>query len=228
MIGVNVESKTRCGDLGEVAELAAAAGARHEGRMHQVDTYFAVEQGRLKLREIVHTARRRHNRDGRADPVRAPGRGRGAQERVRADPVVDLTEASAARGGARHSGRGREGRELWLVDATRIHLDTVTGLGEFVELETVGAGAPTLPSVPSTIGCSECSLSIRRTASRAPTSTSSSLLERLQDRLPHELEDEPGLDVLHLGSRGQLVEHEPAQDRPCRARRRGRGSRRRP
>ena len=33
----------------------------------------------------------------------------------------------------------RKRRELWLLDATRIHLDLVEDLGAFVELETVAA-----------------------------------------------------------------------------------------
>ncbi len=37
----------------------------------------------------------------------------------------------------------RKRRELLLLDATRIHLDRVVGLGDFVELETVSAGTPT-------------------------------------------------------------------------------------
>ena len=36
----------------------------------------------------------------------------------------------------------RKRRELWLLDATRLHLDRVEGLGDFVELETVLGGAP--------------------------------------------------------------------------------------
>jgi len=56
MLGANVESKTRCADLEEVARLAASLGARYEGRLDQVDTYFRVPSGRLKLREIAHRA----------------------------------------------------------------------------------------------------------------------------------------------------------------------------
>ena len=45
---------------------------------------------------------------------------------------------------ATHGVRGcvRKRRNLWILDATRIHLDEVEGLGAFVELETVSEGAP--------------------------------------------------------------------------------------
>ena len=54
MRGANVESKTRATDLEAVARVVARLGARYEGRLDQVDTYFQVPQGRLKLREISH------------------------------------------------------------------------------------------------------------------------------------------------------------------------------
>lgn len=56
MLGANVESKTRCADLESVARLAAEVGARYEGRLDQVDTYFRVPRGRLKLRELTHAS----------------------------------------------------------------------------------------------------------------------------------------------------------------------------
>ncbi len=145
MIGVNVESKTRCTDLGEVAELAAAAGARYEGRLHQVDTYFAVEQGRLKLREIVHTGPA-GDTSAKAELIRyerpdEAGARVSAYERIKlADPTPKQAQLAAECG---IRGVVEKDRGLWLVDSTRIHLDRVVGLGDFVELETVCVGAPT-------------------------------------------------------------------------------------
>ena len=145
MIGVNVESKTRCTDLGEVAELAAAAGARYEGRLHQVDTYFAVEQGRLKLREIVNT-RPAGETTATAELIRYE-RPDEAGARVSSYERTELADATETRAqlASEHGVRGvvEKDRELWLVGATRIHLDRVVGLGDFVELETVCRGAPT-------------------------------------------------------------------------------------
>lgn len=48
--GTNIETKVRCDDLGAVAERACAAGARGEGRLDQVVTYFGAVGGSwLKL-----------------------------------------------------------------------------------------------------------------------------------------------------------------------------------
>ena len=56
MRGANVESKTRVTDLDAVARVVARLGAWYEGRLDQVDSYFRVPHGRLKLREVSHLA----------------------------------------------------------------------------------------------------------------------------------------------------------------------------
>jgi adenylate cyclase class IV len=144
LIAANVESKSPCGDPGVLACRAAALGARHEGVLEQEDTYFHTADGRLKLREIVHVLP-----DGRsvrqAEVIRyerpdAPGSRVSRYERTEiADPASEK-ERLAAEHGVR--GIVRKRRELWLLGSTRIHLDRVQGLGSFVELETVAAGAP--------------------------------------------------------------------------------------
>ncbi len=48
----NIELKARCADLGAAREAALVAGARVVGVLNQIDTYFVVPHGRLKLREI--------------------------------------------------------------------------------------------------------------------------------------------------------------------------------
>jgi adenylate cyclase class IV len=46
----NVELKARCGDLARAAAACERLGARRQWTRRQVDTYFAVPEGRLKLR----------------------------------------------------------------------------------------------------------------------------------------------------------------------------------
>lgn len=144
MLGANVESKTRCADLEEVARLAAALGARYEGRLDQVDTYFRVPSGRLKVREIVQRAP-----DGgvssSAELIRyeRPDQS-GARVSRYERTEVDDAESWRGRLETEHGLRGqvRKRRELWILESTRIHLDRVESVGHFVELETVCAGAP--------------------------------------------------------------------------------------
>jgi adenylate cyclase class IV len=142
MLAANVESKTCCPDLEAVARLASALGARYEGRLEQVDTYFCVPRGRLKLREISHYAP-----DGRAFASTELIRyerpdGKGARVSVYERTAVADGESSRRRLEAAHGVRGcvRKQRALWTLDSTRIHLDEVEGLGTFVELETICSG----------------------------------------------------------------------------------------
>ena len=144
MLGANVESKTRCSDLAEVARVAASLGARHAGRLDQVDTYFHVARGRLKLREISLLAL-----DGRlelsAELIRYE-RPDESGARVSTYERTEIADPAACRAmlEAEYGLRGRvtKRRELWLHGATRIQLDSVEGLGDFVELETVAGGKP--------------------------------------------------------------------------------------
>jgi adenylate cyclase class IV len=144
MLAANVETKARCADLRGVAQLAAEIGARYEGRLDQMDTYFNAARGRLKLRELTHTTPGgqistsaeliRYQR-----PDKSGARVSMYERTELADPEscrVRLEEEVGVRG------RVSKRRELWLLGATRIHLDQVEGLGMFVELETVTAGTP--------------------------------------------------------------------------------------
>jgi predicted adenylyl cyclase CyaB len=139
MRAVNVESKAPCDDLELLASRAAALGARHAGVLEQEDVYFRAGEGRLKLRQ---TAERLP--DGRtlrqAELIRyarpdRPGARVSEYERTPVEHAQDVRAALATELGVR--GVVRKRRELWLIHATRIHLDRVEGLGGFVEIETV-------------------------------------------------------------------------------------------
>ena len=127
----NIEIKARCTDPGAVRRRLAQLGIPLACRMRQVDTYFTVPHGRLKLREIdggeaqLIQYHRPDSTDARASdyvivPVPVP---------------ASLTEALARALGVRTVVDKQ--RELYLWRHTRIHLDEVAGLGSFLELETV-------------------------------------------------------------------------------------------
>jgi len=48
---INVEIKARCADPEQVRAVLRARNARAAGTDHQIDTYFRVPAGRLKLRQ---------------------------------------------------------------------------------------------------------------------------------------------------------------------------------
>ncbi|MBC8105939.1 MAG: class IV adenylate cyclase [Anaerolineae bacterium] len=129
----NIEIKARFGDLSIARRLAKALGARKRAMLVQVDTYFAVPDGRLKLREISGDARR-------AELIwyDRPDRKTARASRYYVVPVADpkgLKVALTAALGVTTVVRKR--RELWMFKNVRIHLDCVDGLGSFIELEAV-------------------------------------------------------------------------------------------
>lgn len=48
---LNVEIKAKCSDPQRIRDILESHGAEHKGLDHQIDTYFRVQNGRLKLRE---------------------------------------------------------------------------------------------------------------------------------------------------------------------------------
>lgn len=127
----NIEIKARIPSVEHLLPQARAVADTQPVLIEQDDTFFAVPHGRLKLRvfddgsgELIHY----HRPDGSAakasDYVRVPV----------PDPAA-LREALERGCGLR--GRVRKQRWLLLAGATRIHIDRVEGLGDFMELEVV-------------------------------------------------------------------------------------------
>lgn len=127
----NIEIKARIGSVEALLPRARAVAGGEPQRIEQDDTFFPVPLGRLKLRQFE---------DGSAELIhyhRADSAEAKASDYVRV-PVPDpaaLREALARALGL--LGRVRKQRLLLLAGATRIHLDRVEGLGDFMELEVV-------------------------------------------------------------------------------------------
>ena len=127
----NIELKARCRDLDRAAVAAVSLGASRQGELIQIDTYFRVASGRLKLREIegsgaelIWYERPDHVAFRASDyfvvPVAHPQQMKAA-----------LARALGVRGEV------RKRRQLLLWHNVRIHLDQVEELGSFIELEAV-------------------------------------------------------------------------------------------
>jgi homotetrameric cytidine deaminase len=128
----NVELKARDPHPEQTLAAALAHGADDQGVLQQRDTYFAAREGRLKLRE----------EDGAAQLI-AYARADEATARTSAYHLVDVPDPASLRA-ALDAALGTvvvvdKQRRLLLDDGVRIHLDTVEGLGSWVELEAVAA-----------------------------------------------------------------------------------------
>ena len=133
----NVEIKARLADLAATRRLVAGAADRGPEVLAQTDTFFRVPGGRLKLREFSdRPAELIHYR--RPD---TPGPSESQWTKVTVPDAAALRELLAGALGVR--GQVVKRRTLFLVGRTRVHLDEVRGLGDFLELEVVLADGET-------------------------------------------------------------------------------------
>ncbi|MFQ5425514.1 MAG: class IV adenylate cyclase [Gaiellales bacterium] len=127
----NVELKARDLDPARSRAVCLQIDADDQGELWQRDTYFEVGRGRLKLRE----------QEPGADQLVFYERADDAAERLSAYWLANVGDARALRQllGAAHGEVAvvEKRRRLFLWDCVRIHLDEVSGLGSFLELEAV-------------------------------------------------------------------------------------------
>ncbi|MFC1483975.1 class IV adenylate cyclase [Candidatus Neomarinimicrobiota bacterium] len=140
----NVEIKARIEDLATTRQLVAEVAGAEPEILSQVDTYFNVETGRLKLREFS---------DTEADLIYylrpdACGPTESHYQRVSISEPQSLRELLTGALGV--CGEIRKRRHVYLVGRTRVHLDEVEGLGYFMELEVVLEGEE-----PTDVGVAE-------------------------------------------------------------------------
>ena len=134
----NIEIKARIHSVEALLPLARALADSDAELIEQDDSFYAVPNGRLKLRRFG--AIDSKHRDGPAELIHyhRPDSGDAkASDYVRVRvPDPDALHQALARG-CGLIGRVQKTRWLLLVGATRIHLDRVAGLGDFMELEVV-------------------------------------------------------------------------------------------
>jgi adenylate cyclase class IV len=130
-VASNVEVKARAGDLKDLRAKALAAGASEAGVFRQEDTFFRCASGRLKLRAVEGAGAELIAYDRPDEP--GP-----RLSRYEVVPVADPVRMKAALSSACGIlGVVRKRRTLLLLGKTRVHLDEVEGLGDYVELEFV-------------------------------------------------------------------------------------------
>jgi len=129
----NLEIKATVASLGPVrSRLRKLAGAVRIGILRQTDWYFRIPKGRLKLRQVG------ADRGGELIAYLRPDKTAARTSEFQRLPTPDA--AGTRRLLERMLGPRacvRKRREVWLYKNARIHLDTVHGLGRFVEIEVV-------------------------------------------------------------------------------------------
>ncbi|WP_367155960.1 class IV adenylate cyclase [Methylomonas sp. HYX-M1] len=127
----NIEIKARLDSIAAVLPLAAQLADQGPFEIIQDDTFFVCANGRLKLREFA-------GGDGELIFYRRPDAlGPKASHYLLVPTREPETLRQVLTQAYGQIGRVRKHRTLFLAGRTRIHLDCVQGLGDFLELEVV-------------------------------------------------------------------------------------------
>jgi len=128
----NIEIKTRIHDKAAMTDRLEKLGAKFEYTMKQCDYYFGIGADKTKLRiindnEFQLITYRRQEKHGRKDSFYE---------------IKDLSpdEKDSLLKSRKVVRQVEKTRQLWMYGNTRIHIDQVKSLGDFLELETVTEG----------------------------------------------------------------------------------------
>jgi adenylate cyclase class IV len=139
----NIEIKVAC-TSGQLADIKRRLSERKLFAIHrlgQIDTYFRVPQGRLKLREIDADGQRSAELI-QYDRPDDPGARTSTYRRISIAVDQAASLKTALRDSLGELATVCKHRTVAIWRSTRIHLDQVDGLGRFVELETVLGNDP--------------------------------------------------------------------------------------
>lgn len=132
----NLEIKVHCDNATFAAVRERAVALGEPSLLKQRDTYFAVPNGRLKLREIENGGERRAELIGYSRPDAETARFSTYHlTQIALDQMANLKASLTATIGVRVV--VSKVREVVLCRRTRIHIDQVENLGYYIELETV-------------------------------------------------------------------------------------------
>ncbi len=133
---INIEIKARCQDPGRLRAILRSENADFKGTDHQIDTYFKVNMGRLKLREgdienhLIFYEREDQNGPKQSNvTLYNTVKGSGIKEILaRSLGVLFVVDKV---------------REIYFIGNVKFHLDSVNRLGTFMEIEAIDIGGKT-------------------------------------------------------------------------------------
>ena len=127
----NIEIKTRVSDLQYIRKKILQMDHQYVGLDHQLDTYFSTKLGRMKLRESTLSGPYMvlYFRDDIHGPRSS------TYQMIPVNDPVGVKDMLSQMLGIQIVVDKK--REIFLYENVRIHLDQVSALGEFMELEAV-------------------------------------------------------------------------------------------
>jgi predicted adenylyl cyclase CyaB len=127
----NIEIKARCSDASFIRNYLLQHNADFKGTDLQTDTYFKVNNGRLKLRQgNIENSLIYYNREDKAGPKLSE---------VALYPVAGnsklLKKALLQANGIKAEVKKK--RDIYFIENVKFHIDEVQSLGSFVEIEAI-------------------------------------------------------------------------------------------
>ena len=130
----NVEIKARASNQEFIRQILRERDADFKGIDHQIDTYFRVSSGRLKLREgniennLIHYHRKDTGGPKGSEIMLYPCESdSSALKKILTNAMGVLVVVDKK-------------REIYFIDNVKFHIDSVTSLGSFVEIEAIDMG----------------------------------------------------------------------------------------
>lgn len=128
---LNIEIKARTNNHERIREFLKSHNADFKGIDHQIDTYFKVNNGRLKLREgNIENYLIYYEREDKEGPKQSniilfkstPGSSL-KSILIKTNGVLTVVDKE---------------REIYFIENVKFHIDTVRELGTFMEIEAIG------------------------------------------------------------------------------------------
>ncbi len=130
MSHINIEIKAKSNNQNEIRKILKSKNAEYKGTDHQVDTYFNVPFGRLKLREgkienhLIHYERENKEGPKQSNVILFKSNPHSSLKELLTKALGVLTVIDKQ-------------REIYFIDNVKFHIDTVTDLGTFIEIEAI-------------------------------------------------------------------------------------------
>ena len=130
---INIEIKAKCNDPAKIRNILLRNKADFRGTDRQIDTYFKVKSGRLKLREgniengLIYYERENTNSPKQSNYLLHKINPPNNLKEILTAVFEILTVVDKQ-------------REIYYIDNVKFHLDEVKGLGSFVEIEATDGG----------------------------------------------------------------------------------------
>jgi len=126
----NIEIKAKCFNPDNIRSILKSRKARYVGKDHQIDTYFKVNRGRLKLREgNIENNLIYYDREDKRGPKES-------------NVLLFKTELDSSIKQILSTALGvfvvvEKEREIYFIDNIKFHIDSVRSLGSFIEIEAM-------------------------------------------------------------------------------------------